>query len=78
MRLITRIVTAGSLVALGIGGLGIVSAVSAGATPQSPTAPKSPTVGHVYVDDNTVTANTIAGFNRLPENALLIRLQVGL
>jgi len=61
MRLITRMAAAASLAALGIGGLGIVSASA---------TPTSPTVGHVYVDDNTATANTIAGFNRHADGTL--------
>jgi 6-phosphogluconolactonase len=55
MRLITRMAAAGSLMALGIGGLGVVSAGA---------APQAPIVGHVYVNDNTATANTIAAFDR--------------
>jgi hypothetical protein len=55
MRLLTRIAAIGGLVALGVGGPAVASAGAS--TPPG-------LVGHVYVNDNSAGANTIAAFDR--------------
>lgn len=45
--------------------------VAAGGAAASPPGPQtSPVVGHVYVDDNTAPANTVAGFDRHADGTL--------
>jgi hypothetical protein len=48
-----------------------VAVVVAGGAAASPPGPHaSPVVGHVYVDDNTAPANTVAGFDRHADGTL--------
>src|ERR1700748_1472909 len=61
MRIFTRWIVGGALALLATAGLG---ATSAGASPPSPV------VGHLYVNDNTAGANTIAGFDRHADGSL--------
>ena len=61
MRLLTRIATIGTLVAVGVGGPAVASAGAS--TP-------SRVVGHVYVNDNTAGVNTIAAFDRHRDGTL--------
>lgn len=45
--------------------------VAAGGAAASPPGPQtSPVIGHVYVDDNTAPANTVAGFDRHADGTL--------
>lgn len=63
MRSITRVAIGASLLAASLTLPGVASA-------QSATGPTSPVVGHAYVDDNTVTANTVAAFDRHADGSL--------
>lgn len=45
-------------------------AVGAAALPATASAGAPPVSGHVYIDDNTARANTIAAFDRQPDGAL--------
>ncbi|HEY7632613.1 MAG TPA: beta-propeller fold lactonase family protein [Thermoleophilaceae bacterium] len=62
MRIFARLFVGGAFALLALAGFG---AASAGASP-----PPSPVVGHLYVNDNTAGANTIAGFNRHANGSL--------
>jgi 6-phosphogluconolactonase len=66
----TSLATAASLLAAMIGFFG--TAASASASPASPVgySPASPVVGYTYLNDNTATANTIAGFDRHADGSL--------
>jgi 6-phosphogluconolactonase (cycloisomerase 2 family) len=61
MRLLSRILAAGSLLALTAGGSAIGASVAA-AQPD--------VVGHLYVNDNTAGTNTIAAFDRHADGSL--------
>jgi 6-phosphogluconolactonase (cycloisomerase 2 family) len=47
---------------------GVVSMIAAVGASASPSSPK--VVGHVYIDDNTAGANTVAGFDRHADGSL--------
>jgi 6-phosphogluconolactonase len=62
MRKGTCLAAGGSLLAATIGLFGAAASASASTT--------SPVVGHTYVNDNTATANTVAGFDRHADGSL--------
>ena len=62
MRKRIRLVACGGVAAATIGVFGAAGAASASTT--------SPVVGYTYVNDNTATANTIAGFDRHADGSL--------
>jgi 6-phosphogluconolactonase len=62
MRKRTCLAAGGSLLAATIGLFGAAASASASTA--------SPVVGHTYVNDNTATANTVAGFNRHADGSL--------
>jgi 6-phosphogluconolactonase len=62
MRKRVCLAAGGSLLAATIGVFGAATAASAGTA--------SPVVGYTYVNDNTATANTIAGFDRHADGSL--------
>jgi 6-phosphogluconolactonase len=62
MRKRVCLAAGGSLLAAAIGLFGAATAASAGTA--------SPVVGYTYVNDNTATANTIAGFDRHADGSL--------
>jgi hypothetical protein len=54
-----------------LGGIGLFSSLGAVAVSAAePSSTSSAVVGHIYVDDNTRTANTIAAFNRHADGSL--------
>lgn len=61
MRVLTRLIASSALLVLAIAGLAVASAGA---------SQRSPTVGHVYVNDNTAGVNTVAGFARHADGAL--------
>jgi 6-phosphogluconolactonase (cycloisomerase 2 family) len=61
MRILARWITGGAVALLAIAGVGTASAAASAA---------SPVVGHLYVNDNTAGANTIAGFDRNADGSL--------
>jgi hypothetical protein len=61
MRLLRRIATTIGLIALAVAGTATASANA---------ATGSDVVGHVYVNDNTAVANTIAAFDRHGDGTL--------
>ncbi len=62
MRKRTCLAVGGSLLAAAIGLFGAAASASASTA--------SPVVGYTYIDDNTATANTIAGFDRHADGSL--------
>ncbi|HEY2600387.1 MAG TPA: beta-propeller fold lactonase family protein [Thermoleophilaceae bacterium] len=61
MRIFTRWILGGAVALLAVAGLGVATAGA---------SPPSPVVGHLYVNDNTAGANTIAGFDRHANGSL--------
>ena len=61
MRVLTRLIVSSALLTLALAGL---ATASAGASQTSPV------VGHLYVNDNTAAANTVAGFARHSDGSL--------
>ena len=61
MQLLKRIVTTIGLIALTVAGTATASASA---------STRSDVVGHVYVNDNTAVANTVAAFDRHADGTL--------
>jgi 6-phosphogluconolactonase (cycloisomerase 2 family) len=61
MRILARLFLGGAFALLALTGFGVASAAA---------SPPSAVVGHVYVDDNTAGANTVAGFARHADGTL--------
>ena len=61
MRVLTRLIVSSALLTLALAGL---------ATGSAGASQTSPVVGHLYVNDNTAAANTVAGFARHSDGSL--------